>query len=287
MGNLISNNPIYKDFKLHPWKYDFHQALALTKKLYPDQKVRFKVPPRLTFNPGTVNGLSLSTEGEPLLSVNLLGLTGADGPLPLWVTELAETLTLRGEPALADFFNLLGDRVINLYQELTGKMKQADRYFLAMSGVLTLGLTGGTVTVPVSGPQGEQAGKLPAASFLSAAQVWGTFPRSANGLEFLAEKAFGVKARVEPLKGAWVKLPEEHRTRLGREKHQLGRDTISGGDVFDPAAGVTLKLGPLTKEEYRSFLPPPAGQRYADLMALVKWYAGDGVVMLKLLLGGE
>jgi predicted component of type VI protein secretion system len=201
-------------------------------------------------------------------------------------------MAMRGDPALAEFFNLLGDRVIDLYQELMGQMKPEaapearalDAYFHAAAGVLTDGIRGRSVAIPCSGPQGEQAGKLPEASFLSAAQVWGIFPRSASGLEFLVEKVFGIPAKVEPLQGAWTRLPAEHRSRLGRGKNQLGLDAISGGHVFDSAAGFTLTLGPLSKKEYRSFLPPPAGGQYADLWALVQWYAGDEfVVNLKLL----
>ena len=100
-------------------------------------------------------------------------------------------------------------------------------------------------------------------------------PRSASGLEFLVEKVFGVRAQVEPFKGAWIPLPSEHRSQLGRCKNQLGVDTLSGSQMFDPAAGFTLKLGPLTKEQYRSFLPPPAGTKRGDILALVRWYAGS------------
>ncbi len=32
-----------------------------------------------------------------------------------------------------------------------------------------------------------------------------------------------------------------------------------------------LKLGPLTKKQYRSFLPPLAGSRWTELMALVRY----------------
>ncbi len=50
---------------------------------------------------------------------------------------------------------------------------------------------------------------------------------------------------------------------------------------------INLKLCPLTKEEYRSFLPKPAGTRRAELLALVKWYTNEEFVSLKLEAGGE
>lgn len=269
-------------FRRKPWQYDFYKALAHTRKLYPGRRVRFKIPPRLDFSPGPVAGLEEAPDGSPALIVNLTALTGPSAPLPLHLTQQAQALARRGDGALGEFLALLGDRIIDLYQELMGRMKpeaapQAralDHCFLAAAGVLTEGIRGRTMAIPNSGPQGEVLGKLPEASFFSAAQIWGMFPRSASGLEFLVEHVFGVTAKVEPLKGAWVNLPGEQRTILGRQKNQLGRDSISGGQVFDPAAGFTLKLGPLTREQYREFLPPPAGTKRGDLMAMIIYYAG-------------
>lgn len=300
VGEAVSDQPktgrrVWDDFKEKPWRYDFWKALALTRKLHPGRRVRFKVPPRLKFSPGPVAGLKLSPDGSPALVLNLTGLTGPEAPLPLWQTELAEGLKLRGDPALAEFFNLFNDRVLDLHQELMGRMKPEaaqdghalDQYFLAAAGVLTDGIRGRTMSIPTSGPQGDQPGKLPEASFLSAAQVWGMFPRSASGLEFLVEKVFGVQAKVEPLKGAWTSLPDEHRTRLGRDKNQLGRDTISGAHIFDPAAGFALKLGPLTSEQYRNYLPPPAGLLQTLLMVMARWYMEDNSVIVNFELRGE
>ena len=275
--------PVWDNFREKPWRYDFWKALALTRKLYPGRRVRFKVPPRLKFAPGPVAGLKPAPDGTPALYLNLTGLAGPESPLPLWQIELAEGLNLRGEPALAEFFNLFNDRLVSLHQELMSCLKPEcgadeadpalDQYFLAAAGVLTEGIRGRTVAIPTSGPHGDQPGKLPEDSFLSAAAVWGMFPRSASSLEFLVEKVFGVKAKVEPLKGAWVPLPDEHRTRLGRDKNQLGRDTVSGGHVFDPTAGFVLKLGPLTAGQYRSFLSPPAGYQKSNLVGVIKMYA--------------
>jgi type VI secretion system protein ImpH len=278
-----TSRPVWNDFRQRPWRYDFWKALALTRKLHPGRRVRFKVPPRMKFSPGPVADLKVSPDGTPALILNLTGLAGPESPLPLWQTELAGGLELRGDPALAEFFNLFNDRVLDLYQELMGRMKPEaapdghalDQYFLAAAGVLTDGIRGQTVSIPTSGPHGDQPGELPEASFLSAAQVWGMFPRSASGLEFLVEKVFGVKAKVEPLKGAWMPLPDEHRTRLGRDKNQLGRDAISGGHVFDPAAGFALKLESLTLEQYRSFLPPLAGNKAMMAIGLVRWYCNN------------
>ena len=90
--------------------------------------------------------------------------------------------------------------------------------------------------------------------------------------------AFGVEARVEPFRGAWVDLPEEDLTRLGGRdagNALLGSTALLGSRVFDASAGITLRLGPLTEAQRRMFLPPPAGTCRADLLALVRWYLGD------------
>ncbi|MDR2946939.1 MAG: type VI secretion system baseplate subunit TssG [Candidatus Adiutrix sp.] len=289
-GQAPAAGRVWEKFQRQPWRYDFWRALALCRKLRPRRRVRFALRPTLSFSPAAVSGLKFSPDDEPTLAVNLSGLTGPEAPLPPRVTELAESLARRGDPALADFWGLFGSRVLDLYQEQMGCLKPEadpdghalDSYLLAAAGMLGEHLRGRKLAVPCSGPQGEQWGALPEASFLSAAQVWGLFPRSASGLEFLVEKVFGVRAKVEPLRGAWTQLPTEHRSRLGRAKNQLGCDALSGGHIFDPAAGFTLKLGPLTKEQHRSFLPPPAGNKRGDLMALVKWYLGTAAISCSL-----
>lgn len=276
---------VWDDFSKNSWRYDFWKALTLARKLYPDRRVRFKIRPRLCFAPGPVAGFTKSPDGTSALYVNLTGLSGPESPVPLWQTELTERLALHGEPSLAEFLDIFNDRLVNLHQELMSRLKPecgaeqaapyVGKYFLAAAGVLTEGIMERILSIPCSGPQGNQPGKLPAASFISASAVWGMFPRSASGLEFLVEKVLGVKAGVEPLKGAWTFLPDEHRSRLGQGKNQLGRDTISGSRIFDPAAGFSLKIGPLTAEQYRDFVPPPAGGKRIELAALIKLYLGD------------
>ena len=146
------------------------------------------------------------------------------------------------------------------------------------------------------------SGMVPDALFLACAPLWAQRPRSAAGLEKLVASLFGIPARVVPFRGAWLPLEETHRTRLGgwpfrvqpsntpeeaREKtakHRhsgqnclLGETVLLGSAIWDSTAAFTLRLGPLSREQRRDFLPPPAGRLRGRLMAVVRWYTGDEV----------
>lgn len=89
--------------------------------------------------------------------------------------------------------------------------------------------------------------------------------------------AFGVEARVEPFRGAWVDLPEEDLTRLG------GRDAGNarlGSTACSEAVFLTLRRdhpAPRTADGGTApvFLPLRRKRAAQTCSRLVRWYLGD------------
>ena len=192
-----------------------------------------------------------------------------------------------GDPAFQEFLDLFHNRLLHLWRDMASSLcpelradgpSEAHPFAAFLEAVSGLPNTGERARgVPMPGPVAGR-GDVPAALFRSCAAVWARQPRSAAGLEKLVKAAFGVEARVEPFRGAWIDLPEEDLTRLGGRdagNARLGSTALLGSRVFDASAGITLRLGPLTEAQRRMFLPPPAGTCRADLLALVRWYLGD------------
>ena len=246
------------------------------------------VPAASDFPAAPVRGVVFREGESPRLDVNLPGLAGLDGPLPPWIAELVRERSRAGDPAFQDFLDLFHNRLLRLWRDMASGLcpelqdgpVEVHSFSAFLGAVSGLPGTGDRERErPMPGPVSGR-GNVPAALFRSCAVVWGMGQRSAAGLEKLVKTAFGVEARVEPFRGAWADLPEEDLTRLGGKtggNARLGGTALLGRRVFDGTAGITLRLGPLTERQRRSFLPPPAGTRRADLLALAGWYLGDGV----------
>ena len=56
---------------------------------------------------------------------------------------------------------------------------------------------------------------------------------------------------------------------------RLGFGVIVGDEVWDQQSTVCVKLGPLTREQYLSFLPRDEAPAYRDLKSLLKFWAND------------
>jgi len=94
--------------------------------------------------------------------------------------------------------------------------------------------------------------------------------RNADGLRGILEAIFGVRVEVTPFAARWMELAPEDRTTLGTRNEaaagSLGGGAVLGRRVWDRQHAFRLTLGPLTLQQYESFLPTGA-----ELPALVDW----------------
>ena len=110
--------------------------------------------------------------------------------------------------------------------------------------------------------------------------------RSVEGLRQILESYFGVRVEIRQFTGSWVPLPREQRTALNDSESAaecLGMGMVLGHEVWDQEGTMTVRLGPMSLDRYRDFLPGSRGQ--AELSAWLHFYsrrAFDFVVQLML-----
>jgi type VI secretion system protein ImpH len=276
--------------------FEFVQAMRLLMRLYPKRAaiggwddparevVRLAVPPSLAFPPseiarldlppGAVDAPDASTATQPArMSVRFLGLTGPQGVLPHLYTEHAATRTRAKDTAFRDFLDLFHHRALSLFYRaweryrttVTAERGGEDRlraHLLDFVGVGT------------SGVQRASAVDMDTLAFFSG--LFALRSRPALGLAQLVGSAFEVPASVEQFVGQWQSLRHGGQLNVGSETDdgQLGFGVV-GDAVFDPMARVRLRLGPLTRAQFDSFLP--GGSSHARLRELARLYVDDQV----------
>jgi len=265
--------------------FSFLQAVRLLEAMHPERTppgegidpanevVSFRSAVRLDFPASDVEEVKPSGDGRPAeMTVHILGLAGLHGPLPPAVTELAMERSFHGDRALRDFLDLFNHRLVSLLYRARKKYRPAldpgapgkGRIATVLLALVGLG------TPNLSGRMGiEDRSLLPYAGFLLAK------PRPTVGLVRLLEDCFGIPVRISERKGAWHSLEEGDVTRLGNsgQNRSLGIATVLGSRVWDQAASFEVHLGPLSLDEFLSFLP--GGHAHGPLTALVRFYVRE------------
>jgi type VI secretion system protein ImpH len=270
-------------------RFAFVQAVRLLEDLYlregrtapgegaePDREVvRFRHGVRLDFPATDVDEVVFpSTDAPAEMTVNVLGLAGALGPLPPPVTELVVERTFRKDTALRDFLDIFNHRLISILYRARKKYRPAldpqapDRgrvasVLNAFLGLATPHLLGRTAL--------RDRALLPYTGLFSDRY------RSIVGLVRLVEDYFAVAAAVVPFRGRWHDLEDDDVTRIGTAGRNqiLGQGAVLGRRIWDEEAAIEVQLGPLSLDRFMSFLPN--GRTHSALVAAVRFYLREEV----------
>jgi type VI secretion system protein ImpH len=266
-----------------PHAFDFYETLRRLECAYADkprwgralrpadEPVRFGQEPTLAFAPTALAAFEPATEtAPPRLSVYHFGLLGPNGPLPLHLTEYArDRLRQHGDATFARFLDVLQHRFITLLYRAWAQAqphvhldRPGDDHYAVFLGALFGGGTPAT--------RGRDA--VPDYARLHYAGILSRQVRSPDGLTSILADFFRVPARVETFVGHWLDLAPAERTALGGAGATLGSRAVLGGAVWDRQHKFRIALGPLTLDEYKSFLP--GGGRLRELVDWVRTYLG-------------
>lgn len=277
---------VLADLEARPWAYDFHSALRYIECAFPDrpavghatrpseEPVRIGQDPSLTFAPAPISSFrSPNTDRPGRLRVAFLGLFGPQGPLPLHLTEHAQSRARGvGDRTFAAFVDLFHHRMLSFFhrawaasQPTVGQDRPESNPFARYIGSLC-GL--GMASLLGRDPIPDHA-KLQFVSRLMSPA------RNAEGLEAMIDSYFGLPVKLEEFVGDWLEIPAENRWRLGysSEVSALGRTSVVGKRVYERAQKFRVVLGPLTRKDFQSMLP--GTRRLETLAHLVRAYVGD------------
>jgi len=240
-----------------------------------DEVVHFSANPSLAFPSSEIEALDIPTDGPARMVVNFMGLIGPQGVLPHQYTlTVMERLRLKDE-TLRDFLDIFQHRALSLFYRAWEKNRFAVQWERNQNDPLSehlLDLVGmGLETV-------RERSSVPPSSLASFAGLMAPEPRGALALEELIEEYFDVPCAVEQFVGGWYKLERRDLCELGDEDGQanrLGYGAVAGDEVWDAQARVRVRLGPLARARFDSFLP--TGGAHETLRNILRFFAHDRV----------
>lgn len=275
-----------RGLETHTDRYDFFQALRLLEQAYSDQpRIGQSLRPRddavrlaqnvgLAFHPSALSQFTPASEGRPArLSVNFFGLLGADGPLPLHLTEYAYDRKRNvGDSTFVRFLDVFHHRMLSLFYRARAATEptisldrpDTDRFSDYVGSLFGMGI-----------PALRQRDVVPDFAKLHFAGLLANRTRNASGLVSILQEFFQLPIVLEQCIGQWLRLPSDACTRIGAldGSSQLGSSTVLGSQVWDCQSKFRIVIGPLDYTQYCGLLPGSASVQ--RLVAWVRNYAGD------------
>ena len=275
ISELLANAPAFS----------FAQLVTLLEPLQKDsvpigylgpadrEGVRFRVNPSLGFPASDVHSVHAPgavSEGRSRhfeVTVNFLGLVGSTTPLP---PHYAEELVWDSdeENSVRDFLDLFHHRLLSLLyrswkkyryyiQYQPGGGDAYSRWLLSLIGLGHLRL--------------ERDTSLDGDRLLSYLGLLSMRSHSASALAGVVSHYFGgVRVQITQCMPREVAVPEQQRCALGVANTTLGDDIVMGSRAVDRGSKFRLTLGPLSEQEFFSFLPTGKDHRpLRELISLV------------------
>lgn len=274
------------------YKFDFFQAVSLLEQLKPEavrlgtggdatlESVRFVARPTLGFAASDIYQLRANGVGQsPTMTVDFMGLASPNGPLPSVYAEWLLSRVAARDYASRDFLDMFHHRLLAFFY----RTRQTHRPTLGNRPPPTAGLAGFLFALsgfapPLVRDQFKTAsGQKLDMAVLRYAGLLSQESRSLVGLSCMLSDYFGVPFVGRPFQGDWLTLDPDQHTVIGQygKNNQLGFDTLLGSHVWDEHSKVMLVIGPLSFEDWQTFLPD--GACYPALAALTRLYLGPAM----------
>jgi type VI secretion system protein ImpH len=277
-----------------PASFDFYAAMRQIECAHPDlprlgqalrpqdEPLRFGQQPSLAFEPAMLAALRRDVndggeagekrEAAPRLLVNFFGLLGANGPLPIHLSEyIRDRLRNVNDPTLARFLDVFHHRMIILLYRAWASAQPAvsldrpgaDRFAAYVGSLIGIGM-----------PSLRDRDAVPDFAKLHYAGRLAPQTRNADGLAAVLGDFFKVPVRVQQFVGHWMTLPADGlcALRSGPDAEVLGQTTVLGKKVWNAQHKFRLLIGPLDMAQARSLLP--GGDGMVRLSDWVRNYAG-------------
>lgn len=233
-------------------------------------------------------------DAPPNVSVNVVGLFGPEGPMPLhltkWMLDRASNRWFAGSDANAtsdtaflDFGNALQHRMIAFYWRAWADMRPDVQYSHGTGGsvgAMVRALAG--VGLNSSDPSAnENAG----AKLRHATSLFQRVHNPRRLVEYLTSE-LGQPVELIEFVGVWNDIPQHLQSRLGRAGVRLGRDTVIGARFFERQSRAEIRIGPLSFDEYLAFFDDP--ERSQTLRQALRFVASKGMSFdVRLVLRGD
>jgi type VI secretion system protein ImpH len=284
-GRASARVALFEALARAPWTFDFFQALRRIEGLFADkprlgralrpgdEPVRLSQEASVSFAPSTLSAFDPKDGRPPRLEQRFFGLLGANGPLPLHITEyVRERLLHNGDATLVRFLDLFHHRMGLLFYRAWAEARPTvhqdrpdqDRFIGYVGSLAGLGLPGTRARDVVP----DHAKRFFVGHLARN-------PKNAEGLASILEGFFRLPVRVDQFVLGWLELPHDQRTVLGGEPRLsgvLGHGTVVGERVRDVQSRFRAVMGPMDLDRFCDFLP--GGLSLERLKHWVRNYVG-------------
>jgi type VI secretion system protein ImpH len=268
-----------EDLLTTPGSYTFVQAVHLASRHVRQQTLpvahnycRFSVNPSLAFPPADIESLSIlsSEDGPPRIDMmlNLLGLHGADSPLPAYFTEHVAQHSDDPEPdPLQDFFNIFNNRIILVLHAIWGKYRYYARYARNAEDAFSQKFYG---FIGVGPRESRTTRNIQWPRLMAYMGLIAMSGDAAGSLESILRHYFNHSdITIIPCIPRWVLIPPDQQTVLGIQNCILGETFILGDEIRDQSGKFRICIDNLDWQTFISFLPCYA--KFEELKAVVNF----------------
>jgi type VI secretion system protein ImpH len=281
---------------ISPPRTDFFTAMMLIERLTPghgrvggsapfrDEAVVFGHDVSFGFHPNDISSIRWETaedaeqrvdaRGRYMVTTCVLGLSGADSPLPLYHVEdlVLETDEARLQAAFLDMFH---NRLTALLYRARTKYSASREYQRGGSDPLSSRILAAAGFD--AAPQEIRRSEL-----LGLAALMATGGGTARSIEnalraLLANDLGGAPLKLRQMSGGWIEFDDEQRTKLGKSNASLALSWILGTRVRHPAHQAKVEVGPMAPDRARAFAP--GGASFERTQKLVQALCRDPIAV--------
>jgi type VI secretion system protein ImpH len=242
---------------------------------------------RMSFGTRDVGGFTPGTDRRPpQVDVEVLGLLGPEGALPLHITRWtlmrlserwfgAEADGGTADTTFLDFCNMMQHRMLALYWRAWADQKgevQAERGTGGRTRATLDALAGTAMPGIWPGPPPAQRGRRLAIRHAT------SLASAVNGAERLTDyvgELLGAPVQLVEFVGEWMEIPAHLQTRLGAAHSTLGHSAAIGPRSFQRQTRAELRVGPVDFATYRRLLAD--GALAEELRHAVRFAAGTDI----------
>ncbi len=282
-------------FKKDARRFSFYRLVYLLERTYPkapavgqlgpahEERVRLRADPSLIFASCDVSELDhvKYPDGQERVRITnaFMGLYGSASPMPPYYVEKIALDDYQGGPqSVREFLDVFHHRLLALMYRAWTKYRFSVMYRMKGADPFTRRMF---CAVGLDGMKDAETA-LDRFLFLRYAPILASKSRSARGLQVVLDDLFGkMGVAIQQFVGHWTLIEKPNRNKLGVQNHQLGESLTIGRYVYDGTGRFKIVLGPLSYDDYLTFLP--GGNRRPLLRAVVATFTrGQQDVMLDL-----
>ncbi|VAW53131.1 Uncharacterized protein ImpH/VasB [hydrothermal vent metagenome] len=271
-----------------PYQFGFLQTLRRFESLHDDKPrigkssrpiddiLRLSQEPSMAFSTSTLASYKVANDNElATLAVNFFGMFGANGPLPLHLTEYArDRLRNSNDATFSAFIDIFHNRMLSLFYRSWASAQptanfdrpQDDRFSVYIGALFGLGM-----------PSLRNRDEIPDYAKLHFSGRLSSYTHNVEGLIATIKSFFNIPVDIEEFVGEWMKLPTDCCCHLGGSINNatLGENITIGDYAWQCQQKFRIILGPLSIKQYEKMLPEKNSGK--QLRTLVRNYIGDSM----------